>query len=145
MGRRIYIVESLDAGTEAAAATNNCPEITIGIPPRLQDTLLSVTLPYVYEEPDPPAPTWVDLGVGVSEKYAEEEYDTENKLVRRTVYTDETFTDKVKERLYFYSAGTLVEFAESIYNTAGAIDSTVITQVDVSGLPSGNALARNRT
>jgi len=53
MARRIYIVSAMDVNTAADAATNNCPEIVIGIPPILQAELNGVSLPHVYQEPEP--------------------------------------------------------------------------------------------
>lgn len=51
MPRRIYIVSAIDGNTVADAATNNCPEIVVGIPPALAVELNGVSLPHVYEEP----------------------------------------------------------------------------------------------
>lgn len=51
MARRIYIVDQIDGNTAGEAAASNCPEIVVGVPPRLQQELAGVALPHVYEEP----------------------------------------------------------------------------------------------
>ncbi len=58
MGRRIYIIPTTMRVEDAleAARANNCPEIAIGIPPRVRKQSGDVSLPCVYEEPDEPEP-----------------------------------------------------------------------------------------
>jgi len=56
MARRIYIISStkeIDASVIAAAKAANCPEIAVGIPPRLSSIVTDNMLPYAYEEPSP--------------------------------------------------------------------------------------------
>lgn len=55
--RRIYIMPKDTEVTQEIrdeAIANNCPEITIGIPPILKDKLRFQKLPLIYEEPDIP-------------------------------------------------------------------------------------------
>ena len=70
MGRRIWIVKTLNAKARRDAIANNCPEICVGIPPRLIGKVGS--LPCVSEEPEPVAePPPRDLEAEIDELRAE--------------------------------------------------------------------------
>ena len=53
MARRILIVHAFDAAVLQVAEQEGIGEIVLGVPPRLREVLDGVTLPYVYEEPEP--------------------------------------------------------------------------------------------
>lgn len=57
--RRIYIIPAgseISAAVLAAARQHDCPEIAVGIPPRLKGTIADKDLPCAFEEPLPAQP-----------------------------------------------------------------------------------------
>lgn len=56
MARRVYIIPATETVTPkviATASLNFCSEIATGIPPRLEGVVQEISLPFVYQEPEP--------------------------------------------------------------------------------------------
>ncbi len=70
MGRRVWIVNKLNAKARTDAIAKNCPEIAVGIPPALAGKVDK--LPCVFEEPEPTVrPEPRDLEAEIDELRAE--------------------------------------------------------------------------
>ena len=70
MGRRVWIVKTLNTKARKDAIANNCPEMCVGIPPRLIGKVGD--LPCVFEEPEPiQGPEPRDLEAEIDELRAE--------------------------------------------------------------------------